>query len=84
MSRVLLQYLLPLILPLAVYVTWNWLSGGRKATLSETMAKGPWFWLILAGFGLMVAGLAATAVLTSDSPDAPYSPPRFEDGRIVN
>lgn len=83
MSRVLLQYLLPLVLPLAVYVVWVLITGGRRGSLTEIVAKGPWFWLLVAGFCLMVGGLAATAVLTGDDPDAPYAAPRFEDGRLV-
>ena len=61
MSRILLQYVLPLLLPTLVF--FGWLGLTRKA--GETRPRpwpelqgGPWYWLVIAGFVLMAAGLA--------------------------
>jgi hypothetical protein len=82
MSRLLLQYLLPLFLPMILYLVWTSLTRGRQGQLRALFAEGPWFWLVVAGFALMIAGLAVVAVIEGSSPDAEYVPPRFEDGRI--
>jgi len=86
MSRLLFQYLLPLLLPAAVYFAWAWLS--RRAGKGETdplsrVQEGPWFWLVAAGFALMVAGLALTALMGQDTTKGTYQPSRIEDGHIV-
>jgi hypothetical protein len=83
MSRILLQYLLPLVLPLAIYTAWTWMVRGRKDAFVQTMVNGPWFWLLVAGLCLMTVGLVLTAVLTGGEPGAVYIPPHLEDGHIV-
>lgn len=86
MSRVVLTYLLPLILPLVVYLLWTWIVGRktRKPEDPPFWYEGPYFWLIVAGFALMVTVLATTVYFTEGGPpDGTYVPPRFEDGRIV-
>ncbi len=86
MGRFLLTYLLPLILPLAVYLLWTWIVGRktRKPEDPPFWYEGPYFWLILAGFVLMVGVLGATAYFgKGGDPDSDYVPPRMEDGRIV-
>jgi hypothetical protein len=83
--RILLNYILPLILPMAVFLLWSWLTKGRKGTQPGDIPwyAGPWFWLILAGFVLMAGVLGVTVYLGGGSPDSVYQPPRYEDGRIV-
>jgi len=84
MTRFVLQILLPLLLPTLMFLIWSYLArrrtaGGPVARLQE----GPWFWLIVAGFVLMLGGLVYTAMTGAGDPEGVYEPPRYEDGRIV-
>ena len=74
-----------LLLPTALYVAWV-LWARRRAKEGEeppSLGSGPWFWLILAGFALMVAGLSYIALTGGNEPGGTYQPPRYEDGRII-
>jgi hypothetical protein len=87
MNRVLLQYLLPLLLPTVLYLLW-WMLHGRKRLEARgdepsLLVHGPWFWLALAGGALMGAGLIYTALTSGFDPNATYVAPRYEDGRVV-
>jgi len=86
MTRILLTYVLPLLLPTAAYAAWIWYA--RKKHLGDgdppAIRKGPLFWCLLAGFVLMAAGLVAVAIGTGHPPDAGvYRAPRIEDGKVV-
>ncbi|TVS00273.1 MAG: hypothetical protein EA406_01030 [Rhodospirillales bacterium] len=85
MSRILLQYLLPLVLPTVLFFLYTWISGPRQGDqgAAAQAQRAPWFWLILAGFVLMAAGLAFTALTGGGIAGSEYIPPRFEDGRVV-
>jgi hypothetical protein len=86
MIRILLHYVLPLALPALLYVGWVLVARRRGQTVAESFAglrQGPWFWLILAGFILMIGGLVAFGLLSGSSPDDDYSPPRYEDGKVI-
>ena len=85
MTRVLIEYLLPLILPAAVFFIWAWLSRHQSATggFQSRLREGPWFWLILGGVVLMAGGLVYTALSTGGEAGGTYVAPRYEDGRIV-
>lgn len=86
MSRILLTYILPLALPFAAYLLWVWGARRRKKAQGiepEGLREGPWFWLILAGFVLMAAGLAYWGLTGGSDPEGKYYPPRYEDGRII-
>lgn len=86
MSRILLQYVLPLALPTVLYLLWWWTIGRRRAQAAGRPAgpvDGPWFWLILAGCLLVAAGLGYTALTFGEMADGHYVPPYMEDGRVV-
>ena len=86
MSRLLLQYLLPLLFPAAIYFGWVWLArrtGKCQPGGSAQLQDGPWFWLVTAGLALMVAGLVFTALMGQGQMEGTYEPPRFEGGRVV-
>ena len=86
MSRIVLQYLLLLMLPAALYFGWLWLARGTgkgPAGGATPLQDGPWFWLVTAGLALMVAGLVLTALIGQGHVEGTYEPPRFEGGRVV-
>jgi hypothetical protein len=85
MTRILLQYLLPLLLPAAIYLAWAWFSRARHpaGALPGRLRDGPWFWLIFAGVALAAAGLVFTALIGGEAPGETYQAPRWEDGGIV-
>jgi hypothetical protein len=86
MSRVLLQYLLPLILPTVLYLLWWWTIGRRRARAAghpAGLADGPWFWLIVSGCVLAGGALVYTGLTGGMEAGGDYMPPRLEDGRVV-
>ena len=86
MSRIVLQFLLLLMLPAALYFGWLWLArrtGRGPAGGATPLQDGPWFWLVTAGLALMVAGLVFTALIGQGHVEGTYEPPRFEGGRVV-
>jgi hypothetical protein len=85
MSRVLLQYVVPLVLPAAIYVLWVALSRrrGRDPALPRSLEKGPLFWLVVLGFVLATASLVWFGLERAEETGGAYQPPRYEDGRIV-
>jgi hypothetical protein len=81
--RVLLQYLLPLLLPAAIYIGWLYFLGRHQQKRLPHWAEGPWFWLLLAGFLLAASIAIYTGLTTGTKPGAEYVPPRYENGRVV-
>ncbi len=85
MTRLLLQYVLPLLLPVALYAGWVMFMRQRGRTAEDALAQlrqGPWFWLVLAGFALMASGLAYVALTTGSDPESTYRPPSYEGGEV--
>jgi hypothetical protein len=82
MLRVLLQYLLPLLLPFLVYAAYVALAQGR---LPDWLALSERQWLMLGGAGvaLMAISLVSWTLLSGSPPEETYVPPHLEDGRIV-
>ncbi len=86
MTRILLTYLLPFVLPTAIYVAWVWYGRTKHKGDGELpgLRKGPFFWCLLGGFALMAGGLITIAVISGDPPDSgTYQSPRLEGGKIV-
>ncbi len=88
MIRVLLQIVLPLVLPFLIY--WGYLqlarSRARAAGRPETdlqVAEVPWTWLATAGVVLVLITMIGVGLLGGADPEAVYEPPRYEDGKIV-
>ncbi len=79
--RVFLQYVLPILAPLIIYIIWLVLRGkGKKLPHWE---EGPWFWLILAGFIMGACSLIYFGVSGLEEKEGFYVAPRFEDGKIL-
>jgi len=86
MSRIIVQYVLPLLLPTLVFVGWLLLTRKAGENREETMARlqgGPWYWLVVAGFVLMAAGFIYLGLSHDNPPESVYVPPRVENGRVV-
>lgn len=87
MIRILLEYLLPVLLPFAFYFAWRTFAVWQaEATGAEPpdITKGTWFWLTLIAFLLLAASLTYTA-LTGGTPPGKgvYHPPRLEGDKII-
>ena len=86
MSRILLQYLLPLVLPTLIWLIWYFAIGRNRPAADGSPSQlqhGPWFWLILAGLALLGGSLIYTALTHGFDPTGTYVAPRWENGRVV-
>ena len=87
MARLLLQVVVPILLPAALYTLWMLAerrrlesAGGRN---QPRWADAPWLWLL--ALGVFFAGLVtmALALFGGESIVGEYVPPQIKDGRIV-
>jgi Family of unknown function (DUF6111) len=76
--RLLLQYLLPLVLPFLVYLAY-----AHLAQKTRVLDGAPWLVLAAAGVGLLAVSLVSWRLLTGAPPGETYTPARIEDGRVV-
>ncbi|MBK8173867.1 MAG: hypothetical protein IPK66_00765 [Rhodospirillales bacterium] len=86
MSRILLQYLLPLLLPTAIWLLWYLIVGRRTVTADgsrSVLYHGPWFWLFLGGVCLLGVSLVFSALTQGYDPIGRYVAPHWENGRVV-
>ena len=87
MGRILLQYLLPIVLPTVVYFAW--LTAERRRAERAEAGKAPhwrdapWLWLVGSGVALALVIAFASAFFGGADTAGRYVPPRVEDGRIV-
>ena len=77
--RIVLQYLLPFLLPFLGYLGYRMLVDRGRGFLEDM----PWYVLTVIGLALTVVSLVGLALLEGGSPDGVYVPPHVEDGRIV-
>ena len=78
--RFIFNYLLPLLLPLILYLSVVWATrGGTPGWLDET----PWLALLGAGAVLLALSLLAWSLFSGAPTDEVYIPPHVEDGRVV-
>jgi hypothetical protein len=82
MLRVLLQYLLPLLLPFLIYAVYVTLAQGR---VPSWLDLNPRQWAMLGGTGLtlLTISLVTWSLLSGSPPDERYIPPHVENGEIV-
>jgi len=78
MIRILFEYVVPVLVPFAVYFGWTWLVGHRAG-----LREAPWFWLSAASLVLLTASLVAMALTTGETPDGVYHPPVYKNGKII-
>ena len=77
MTRILLEYLLPLLAPTILYFLWM-----RFAANPQQQRETPWLWLAAAGLVLTVVMLAAFELGGGNKNDL-YVPPHIENGTLV-
>ena len=85
MIRIFFTYLLPLLLPTAVYFMFM-LPAQRRAMArggEASWEKTPWMLLAAAGVSLLGLILGALALHDGESPWSHYDPPHMEDGHII-
>ena len=85
MTRILIQYLLPLLLPTLLFFAWSMLTRRRRAANAPDaeVRDTPWLWLAIAGVVLLGASLVTVALTSGSEPTGTYQSPRYEDGRII-
>jgi Family of unknown function (DUF6111) len=82
MARVLLQYLLPLLLPFLLYAAYVGLAHGRMPSWLDLRSRQ---WAMLGGTGvvLLLISLLSWSLLSGSPPEETYIPPHLQDGEIV-
>ena len=87
MRRLLLNYLLPIVLPFAFYGIWLAYARYKARTAGHEGAPewrdAPWTWLMVAGAVLVAVGFASLAFIGGSPIDQKYIPPKYIDGVIV-
>jgi hypothetical protein len=80
--RIVLEMLLLFLLPTVLVFGYLHLTRGPRS-VGATFTDLPLAWLFLAGCMLMFATLAMFATRGGRSPDAPYQPAIFKDGKLI-
>ncbi|MFN4089538.1 MAG: DUF6111 family protein [Alphaproteobacteria bacterium] len=80
MIRIIIQIVVPLVLPTVAYLLWARYAGRHSI---DELRRGPWLWLIAAGVVLVAISAGLWIALEEQPPGSTYVPPRFEDGQLV-
>lgn len=87
MFRILFTYIVPFLMPIAVYAAWvayRARYADRHGGAAPQFEQGPWPLLLFAGALLALAVLGVSAVMQGNSPEeGEYVPPYVENGQIV-
>jgi hypothetical protein len=86
MVRILFTYIVPFLLPSAVYIAWGWYRTryvAEHAGQPPLLERGPWALLLFLGAVLTFASLAATALLQGSEAGSVYTPSHLENGQVV-
>jgi hypothetical protein len=82
--RFILQYLLPMAFPTAMYFLWMLYSKHRAEEGHEIdLSKGPWLGLFMAGVIIMGISLVIFNQMDGVEPGGIYQPPAYIDGKII-
>lgn len=85
MTRILITYVVPLVLPALVWYLWHQFRPRRPGQEAERkgLNAAPWPHLGVAGLILLAATLGAFAMLVGGEPGEVYQPARLIDGEVV-
>lgn len=87
MGRIFLEFILPLLLPTALYLLWVRAEQRRIERLGRGEAPrwqdAPFLWLALMGVVLALAVLVALHYAGGSGIEGVYVPPRLIDGQVV-
>jgi hypothetical protein len=86
MTRILFTYLVPFLLPIAIYALWVWYRTGyaaRHGGEAPNFEQGPWPLLLFSGALLSFAVMGTIALNQGEPAGAAYEPARIENGRVV-
>ena len=86
MIRIVFTYIVPFLLPTAIYLAWAWYRARYAASHGGEVPKierGPWPMLVFLGAVLMLASLVTTALTNGSDAGAIYTPPHLENGKLV-
>ena len=87
MLRILLTIVLPVALPLLLYVGYVSMMRRRAQAAGKDdlprWDEGPWAWLVLAGVGLVLAVLVVVRLSSGVPPGTKLEAPRMIDGEVV-
>ena len=87
MLRIFLTVVLPLALPLLVYIGYVSILRRRAQLTGQQVVprwqEGPWPWLIVGGALLVIAALITYRLTSGVPPGTQIEPPRLIDGRVV-
>lgn len=84
--RLFLTYIVPLLLPLALYVSYILVArrvAAGQGPLAAQLRALPWMWLAAAGVLLLGISLLVLNLTTGSDPNRPYVPPHMENGEVV-
>ncbi len=85
-GRILIDYVLPLVLPTVLYVAyqvWRVRHAGAAGRVAPVLRGAPWGWLAAGGLALAAATLGAVALFSGAPPGAVYRPAHVEHGRVA-
>ena len=86
MARILLTYILPFLLPVAVYTAWTWYRARYTAAhdgAAPRFEQGPWPLLVFLGAVSAFAVLGATALMRGGPANENYVPAHVVNGEVV-
>lgn len=82
MGRLILQIVIPLVLPTIVYILWVKYQLKQNPN-ANIRVKKPWFWLISTGCVLTITVMLFFGLSQGKDPDGTYQPPVYKDGKII-
>jgi hypothetical protein len=83
MPRVLLTIVLPLLLPMALYLVWAVTLRRLERHGPAWWTAWPWVWLAGAGIALLAIVLFVVTVHFGGPREGVYVPPHLQNGQIV-
>ena len=83
MLRIVLEILLPLLTPIALYALWAHFDAKRKGKGMPGWEEGHWFWVILFGAALAIATVVFFGVGGDHRTGGTYVPPHVDERGVV-